>query len=332
MRTFVLIAVVIFGVIAGISLAVRTNNQKSSLQESADQLSRAEQQLAAGNLNAANSLLIQLDIGPKDVNRFYTLPSVKRSYGELVTRRTAMQERLSARVNAIRQVMDSVINLIRAGEVEQAQKSVKTALMEISDKDPALLALARYVDRLKGQDFKQAGEAIAKLKASLPEELNTSEIGSLLSEFVNNEKKANRDSQSSIATQVKSLVRLSGARELAKFTPTLKGRAMVWDFTKKDIDQAYELLPEDLRGSARDGVITMFIIISRRHVLVGHYSVSGQPGYKEEMKIGVVYWPDKVSPGTAVVTDDPRSMRPVQYVPEYGSVQIKEWIERLPKP
>ncbi len=317
--------------IGGICLAVRTNNQNSLLQKSAERLSVVEKQLEAGNLNAANSLLIQLETDSNGINRFYTLPSVKHFYQEIVIRQASIREKLLSRVSAIRDVVNHTTGSIKAGQVEQAQKAVKTALTEISDKDPALLALAGYVDRLKHQDFKQASETITKVKATLPEELNVSDIASLLSGFVTSEKKANRDSQSRIATEVRSVVRLSGAQELAKFTPILKGRAMVWDFTKKDIDQAYELLPEDLRGSARDGAITMFVITSRRHLLIGHYSVSGQPGYREEMKIGVVYWPDKISPGTAVISDDPPHTRRVQYVPGYGSIRIKEWIERLPR-
>ena len=49
--------------------------------------------------------------------------------------------------------------------------------------------------------------------------------------------------------------------------------------------------------------------------------------------MAVAYWPDRTSPGTAVVLGDkPALSRPVTYQPEYGSaVKIKEWIEGLPR-
>ena len=108
---------------------------------------------------------------------------------------------------------------------------------------------------------------------------------------------------------------------------------MVWDFTKRAVDEAYELLPDDLRASSREGVVTMFSIVKRENIEVGRYSISNQPAYQERMTIGVVYWPQKTSPGAAIVFgDSPPSVRPVTNTPEYGSaVRIKEWIAALPR-
>ena len=80
-------------------------------------------------------------------------------------------------------------------------------------------------------------------------------------------------------------------------------------------------------------VITMFCILKRENIEVGRYSISGQPAYKEKMSIRVVYWPEKVSAGTAIVFGgDPPKSRPVKYSPEHGSaVKVKDWIRKLPR-
>ncbi len=108
---------------------------------------------------------------------------------------------------------------------------------------------------------------------------------------------------------------------------------MVWDDTKGEVDMAYELLPDELRASARDSTVTIFKILNREQVLQGYYSISRQPGYKEKMTIGVVYWPQKVSPGSAIVWGgEPAQTRVVRYTPEYGSaIKIKEWVASLPR-
>jgi hypothetical protein len=108
---------------------------------------------------------------------------------------------------------------------------------------------------------------------------------------------------------------------------------LIWDGTKAEVEMAYQLLPDNLRASSRDGRVTIFSIMQREQIVVGYYSVSKQPGYKEKMLIGVVYWPEKTNVGTAIVWGgDPRQRRPVTYSPDYGSsVNIKEWIASLPQ-
>ena len=68
-------------------------------------------------------------------------------------------------------------------------------------------------------------------------------------------------------------------------------------------------------------------------VEVGRCSISKEPAYQEHVTVAVAYWPDRTSPGTAVVLGDkPAFSRPVTYQPEYGSaVKIKEWMEGLPR-
>jgi hypothetical protein len=206
------------------------------------------------------------------------------------------------------------------------------SLLSNSGADPTLNAMAIYVDRFQAQDFKQADEIIPTLGASLPEELTVEEFVKTLSRLVEMEKKANRASQSRIAAAVKSAIR-SAARESQGFNPQVRGRVMIWDDTKKDVDLAYEILPDELRASARDSTVTIFNILKREQVVKGYYSISRQPAYKEKMTIGVVYWPQKVSPGVAIVWGgEPAHTRVVRHTPEYGSaIKIKEWIAGLPR-
>ena len=80
-------------------------------------------------------------------------------------------------------------------------------------------------------------------------------------------------------------------------------------------------------------MITMMIVTKREWVEVGRYSISKEPAYQEHVTVAVAYWPDRTSPGTAVVLGEkPPFSRVVQPRPEYGSaVKIKEWIEGLPR-
>jgi hypothetical protein len=192
---------------------------------------------------------------------------------------------------------------------------------------------AAYLERLDLQDFAGAANHLGNLTKQLPEELSTSQIGVLLRSFIEVEQEANRKRQAEIARQVKSHVRSGTSGPSSSFTPALKGRAMVWDFTKGGVDPAYTLLEDNLRGSSRDGIITMFCITHRENIEVGRYSISDQPAYREKVTVGVVYWPEKTSPGSTFVWGgSPRQTRTVRYSPEYGSaVEIKEWIESLPR-
>lgn len=332
MRTKVIVCVITFVVIAGIWYANTVNNQKTGLQQSNERLTIVERHIGTGNLKGANSLLIQIEIDLRDIDKFYTLPSIHRTRQELSNRRNNLQNRFNNRLRGIERILGNVTDSIKSGALLKANDEIRTALSTISDKDATLIAIARYVDRLRVQDFKGADATISQVRANFPEELGVVEIAKVLRELVESERKTNRETQSRIAAEVKSWVDLRRVRASYTFTPVLEGRAMVWDFTKNKVDPAYELLPDDLRASSRDGNVTMFCILKRENIEVGRYSISNQPAYKEKMTIGVVYWPKKVSPGTTVVWggEPPRS-RPVKYSPEYGSsVKIKEWIEGLP--
>ena len=115
---------------------------------------------------------------------------------------------------------------------------------------------------------------------------------------------------------------------------SIQGRALVWDMTLKSRSGAYGKLPRDLRASSSDSQITVFMVVGKRNDLVGTYSISGQPGYREYIDICVAYWPEKKPVGMcSVVSKEPPPTRPVQQQPEYGEPNepIANWIAGLPR-
>ncbi len=330
MKTKIIVVVTIGALILSFWYAHIVKKQKKSLQQSGERLRATQQHIDNGNLKAANSLLIQTGIDLANIDKFYTMPFIDKQRQELSDQLKDVREHFQRNLATIQAVLDELTSTMSSGNFHEAEETIRSALSR-SNRNATLLELARYFDRLKAQDFKGAEESIVKVKATLPDELNIVQIASTLAEFVQSERDANYERQSSIANAVKSQIDLTYGRASYGFKPVLKGRAMVWDFTKNAIDQAYELLPDDLRASSRDGNVTIFCIVKRENIEVGRYSISNQPAYKEKMTIGVVYWPDKESPGTAIVWGgNPPSSRPVRYSPEYGSsVKIKEWVAGL---
>lgn len=306
--------------------------QKNLLAKSRQQLSLVDQSLSAGSLKNAKATLASVDatLGSGYL-RFCALPSIRRDRNEQANACDSLRNQFQKRLASTQTVLGEVAALIESGKVAIAREKIRGVLSQ-SGGDPTLNAMAKYVDRFQAQDFKQADDIIPTLGASLPEELTVDEFAKTLSRLVEIEKKANRESQSRIAAAVKSAIR-SAARESQVFKPEVRGRVMVWDDTKGDVDLAYEILPDELRASARDSTVTIFNILNREQVVQGYYSISRQPGYQEKMTIGVVYWPAKVSPGTATVWGgEPVHSRVVRYSPEYGSaIKIKEWIAGLPR-
>jgi hypothetical protein len=336
--------VLVVAVIGAIILSV-WYNQKTTLQQSRERLRVAQQHVDSGNLKAGNSLLVQIGIDLAGLDRFYTLPSINRQRQALSCDLEGARERFQANLATIKNALGELTASGTSGSFQTAEATIRTALTR-SEKDATLLGLVRYLDRLKAQDCKGADESIGAVTSNLPDELNVAEIAKNLAAFVQLERNANRESQSRIAAAVKALVDLRGARDSSGWHPVLKGRAMVWDFTKDSVDQAYDLLPDHLRASSRDGIVTMFCIVERRNFEVGHYSISNRLASQESMSVGVVYWPEKVTPGTAKVWGGvPPYSRPVRTLPESGSevslnmavlsiessIKIKEWIAGLPR-
>jgi len=263
----------------------------------------------------------------------FTPVSIKEKQRSLATERADLNKKLQERVSATRQVLDRIVDCVEKGDFGEAQEEINKAKPVFSEQDHFLIEASAYLERLNLQDFDGAKSHLGILNSQLPQELGTSQIGVLLRSFIEVEQEANRKRQAEIAQQVRSHVRSGNTERSSTFTPALRGRAMVWDFTKSGVDPAYNLLEDNLRGSSRDGIITMFCVMHRENIEVGRYTISNQPAYREEVTVGVVYWPEKTSPGTTFVSGgSPRQTRIVSASPEYGSaVEIKKWIEGLPR-
>jgi len=328
----VIIAGILVLVITGLWYNSVVNDQKIMLQQSRERLALIDQDIESGKLKAANSLLIQSKIDLEGINGFFILPFIKEEKQDLLGQHHILQDRFDERLALIQDILSDIIDSLEGGQFNDAVKKANTAINETLKEDVNLNATARYVDRLKVQDFKGAEEIVPEITANLPEETNVGQIAGMLSNITYQERETNRKSQASMASKVRYLADPINASISNDFEPTLYGRAMVWDFTKNEVDPAYEMLPDDLRASSRDGIVTMFCIVDREDIEVGRYSVSNSPAYQEKMTISVVYWPEKVSPGTVIVWGEkPPSSRTVSYSPEYGSsVNIKKWIESLP--
>jgi hypothetical protein len=152
-----------------------------------------------------------------------------------------------------------------------------------------------------------------------------------LRQVVNQEVDGVKERHRSIALAVKTLVDAAPLNHDLK--PMCRGRAMVWDFTKENVEDAHALLPDELRASSRDGVVTMFCIRSRVDEEVGRYMISGQPALREKMEIAIVHWPQQVCVGVVTVFGgEPPMMKLVQAPPQKGaSIKIRDWIQSLPR-
>ena len=112
----------------------------------------------------------------------------------------------------------------------------------------------------------------------------------------------------------------------------LVGKALVWDIRSNSRSRAYGKLPASLKAKSGDSPITVFMVIGKKDVQVGTYSVSGEPAYRQCMEIAVAYWPAKRPAGfCSVASAEPRSSRRVEHRPEHGdpSRSIARWIEEL---
>ena len=114
----------------------------------------------------------------------------------------------------------------------------------------------------------------------------------------------------------------------------IRGKCLVWDTPKNSRSGAHAKLPGELKARSSDRQITVFMVLRERNVMVGRYSISNEPGYRQYMDVCVVYWPEKKAVGMhSVVSKEPVSSRTVEYAPEYGdpTEPIARWISSLPR-
>jgi hypothetical protein len=303
--------------------------QAAKLGEARRLLAQVEEHLTSGSLGLAKR---GLEESSRQLNFGYALPSSNRVRSQIALNLASARQRLQERLAITKSILADVAAHLQAKRFPSAQQKLADGLSMLPN-DRTLNATKAYVERLIVQDFRRASDNVtdlASLRSDLPEELALDELVKTFSLIVEADRAANRERQSRIAAAVRSSIG-AGARESRSFTPQLRGKVMIWDYTKKEVELAYELLPDDLRASSRDSTVTIFCVVKREHILRGYYSISRQPGYQEKMTIGVVYWPQRSSPGTVLVLGgEPAHMRAVRQSPEYGSsVKIKEWIEGL---
>jgi hypothetical protein len=114
----------------------------------------------------------------------------------------------------------------------------------------------------------------------------------------------------------------------------LRGKALIWDMTTNSRSPAYDMIPGELRAISSDKIITVFMISGARSEKVGTYSISGKTAYRNYTEIFVLYWPENKTAGLySIVSEEPRSNRPVQQSEEFGDPNkpIAEWIAHSKK-
>jgi tetratricopeptide (TPR) repeat protein len=332
-------------VIATVVVIVAAGYWAYCLYDQNDRLEKAEgiassvsQQINSGRLNNANASLKALEPAVATLKQEWAaLPYIRKHELSLSGSIPVLRAAYDAKLKLTATVARKVINLAGQGKMDEAQAIIQKAAKTSAQNDENIEALVNYIDRLKVQDFSGAERASVQMSSllagNLPEDQLDTNTLAYITKVVADEKAKNFAAQQQIAAEVKSIMGSPySAISSDDFKPVLKGKAMIWDATKSDIEMAYQLLPDNLRASSRDGLVTIFTILQREQILMGYYSVSHEPGYKEKMTIGVVYWPEKVNAGTAVVWgSDPAHQRIVTYSPGYGSsVNIKDWISSLP--
>jgi hypothetical protein len=220
-------------------------------------------------------------------------------------------------------VAKSVNSRLKAGDYQGAKQELDSAGASSLGVSCDFAPLSVVVNKVSVQDFAAAGESLHDTKVAR----GNPELQKEIEEIVRIGKEANITKQALVAEKVGDLIKNTNTR--IQGFPRLQGKVMVWDYTKKTVEQAYEMLRDELRASPHDAEFTIFGIRKRWDVTIGHYSISNQPALREYMEIGVVYWPSMTCAGYAKIEgESPPAVRPVKYVPGRGSsVNIKNWIE-----
>ena len=335
------IAIIILLVVAVLSIALWLHcliGQNEKLNEAELTIPRAMQHIESGNLRHADATLRTAEMVSKALQQEWAAwPEIRNRERTLTSHLANLRVAYAKRLELLETTVANIAASLESGQFDEAGATVSKALSDETKDDQTLQALSRMIERLRAQDFKAAGEAAQQSVTFLNDQVPLSEASKTalpeLTAAVEREKAANRATHERIASEVRHLIKEGSYRQSSHFKPVLKGKAMIWDATKNEVEMAYELLPDNLRASSQEGVVTIFSIIRRDQILQGYYSISNQPAYKEKMTIGVVYWPQRRSAGTAIVWGgNPPYSRPVSYHPGYGSsVNIKNWVESLPK-
>jgi hypothetical protein len=105
------------------------------------------------------------------------------------------------------------------------------------------------------------------------------------------------------------------------------GRVIVWNAILKQLDPAYKDLNDSFLATAQDTVITIVYICDHRTTRVGYYSPTKETAYSDSIKLGIVYWPERTSPGCVALEKYPPIIKEIGR----GDFSIvADWIKRLP--
>lgn len=97
----------------------------------------------------------------------------------------------------------------------------------------------------------------------------------------------------------------------------LRGKTVVWDKTQSKTDDALDLIPAELRAGSDSGRLTLFIIDTRGADIMGYYSVSKQPAYREWLNVSVLQWPNGDCLGRVRLSGgDPQRPDPLRIHPD----------------
>lgn len=305
---------------------------KRILHHSAERLRLAEVLVGAGRLKPAVNLLALTRADLAQTDRFYTLPTIDRRRAEIAAALDTLDQQARASLALVQQILDDLSQAAPSGKYIVPYTRLEQALSQ-SGKNVILLAIEKYLARLQAQDFNAAQESLAPLLANLPDAANPAQVIATLQAIVGKEREANLGSQERLAAAVRAVINPSRARASESFRPAIKGRVMVWDFTTNAVDPSFALLPDELRATARDEVVTVLCIIKREQVAMGRAAGGRRAATKERMTVGVAYWPEKTSPGTALVWGGlPRGVRARDHPPGHGSaLRIRDWVAALPR-
>jgi hypothetical protein len=96
-------------------------------------------------------------------------------------------------------------------------------------------------------------------------------------------------------------------KNLGEVPFAIKGKYLVWDLSTKSLHPANNLLPSEMRYHSGGGNITVFLVTAKQNQLVGTYTISGEPGYRQWVDVYVIQAPEMKAIGAhQLVSLDPR--------------------------
>ncbi len=311
--------------------------QRATLRLTEAEHEEAGRQIAAGELAAADRRLRSSGAHLTDLAtlpRLVVLPSHERRRAALSKDVGEAGARLDAALATLSPIFDTLAGPDRGASHDKAEALARQALSQAPD-DRTLALSLHYLERVAVQDFKSAEEHLRNLLANLPASVDIAGINSVLTRVIQQEQQARDESHARVADAVTRRARRPRVRDAATWTPTLRGKAMVWDAGENSVARVFDELPDRLRASWRDRVVTMFYV---ERPAPGEGSSGGgiRSAPEPYMRVTVLYWPEMTTPGVAVFRDAAAGARPgggwAVRSAEGIDAALEQWIIGLPAP